>query len=90
MAIDLSIMFIITILRSKYCGAYRAGKVVYVVLSIEGCDIGSAKGAVAFMANQIESSEIICLAEGILPFSVFFVNRKELRGDDLATVLRRN
>jgi hypothetical protein len=39
MAVDLTIMFIVTILRAKDGRAYRAGKVVNMVFSIQGSDV---------------------------------------------------
>lgn len=38
-AVDLAIMLIIAVLRAKHCWTYRAGKVIYMVFSIKGCDV---------------------------------------------------
>ena len=38
-AINVAVMLIIAVLRSKYCVAQRAGKVVDMVFSVEGGDV---------------------------------------------------
>jgi hypothetical protein len=39
------------------------------------------------MTEQAKAPEVVLLAEGILAFSIFFVDREELRCYDLSAVL---
>lgn len=87
MTVDLAIVLIITVLRSKYRRTYRTGKMVDMVFSVQGCDIRSAQSAIAFVAYQIEATKVIGFAKRILPFSLLFLYGEKLRGDNLATVL---
>ncbi|KAG9796378.1 hypothetical protein KCU88_g172, partial [Aureobasidium melanogenum] len=68
--IDLSIVLVITVLRTKDGWTDRAGKMFNVVLAVERSD----------------ASEVVCLAERELAGPILCVNRKELGCDDLAAV----
>ena len=80
------LMFVVAILGTEDRRTYRACKVLDVELSIQCCDVGSAQGAAAFGAQQVEPSEIICLAEGILVRRLVG-DGEEFRGNDLAAIL---
>jgi hypothetical protein len=49
-AVDIAVMFVVTVLGAKHCRTYGASEVVDVVLVVEGGDVGSPQRSVALMA----------------------------------------
>ena len=41
-AVDTSIMFVVTVLGAKDCWAYRTGEMIYVIFSVKGSNVGTA------------------------------------------------
>lgn len=87
MAINLSIVLIVAVLGAKDSGTKRACEMVNVIFAFQGRDVGSPEGTTTLIAEQAESSKIICLAEGVLTLAVVVVGGEELGCDDLTTVL---
>lgn len=87
MAIDLAVMLVVGVLRPKDGWAYAASEVFNVVFALQRCYIRATQCTPAGMAEQVESSKIVGLAQGILPLSVLVVYREELVGDNNSAVL---
>jgi hypothetical protein len=62
MAIDLAVVFVVTVLRSEHSWAYGAREVIDVVLLIQSSDIRSSECSITFLADKIQSSEVIGFA----------------------------
>lgn len=87
-AVDLTIVFIVAILRAKDGRAHGTRKVIDVIFVVESGNIGAAQGPVTLMTDEIESTKIVGLAERILiSRSVLLVDGKELGGDRSTTIL---
>ena len=50
MTVYFAFMFVVTVLRSEYCRADRAGKMFDMVFAIQGRDIGTPEGTTALVA----------------------------------------
>jgi hypothetical protein len=57
-----------------------------VVFSVKRGDIGTSQGASALETEEVKSTEIIGFTEGILPRSIFSIERKEFGSDNLTAV----
>lgn len=86
-AVYVTIVLVVTVLRSKNRGTERAGEMVYVVLSVEGRDVRATQRSAALVAEQAKPSEVVSLAQGILTVAVLVIGREELGRNNLATVL---
>lgn len=86
MAIYLAFVLVVAILSAKDSRTNRTGEVVDVVFAIEGCDVGSAEGATAFEADQIQAFEVVGLAKGVLVGRVIGY-REEFGSNDFPAVL---
>jgi hypothetical protein len=87
MAINTALMLVVTILSSKYRWADRACKVVNVVLPVKRGNVRSTEGTATLMAQKVEATKVIGLAQRILTITMLIVYRKELGCYYLATVL---
>lgn len=85
--VDLPFVFVIAVLRAENGWAHRAREMFNVILSLQGGDVGSPESAAAIEAQQIESAEVVGLAQGILAFAFFVVNGEEFRSYYLSAVL---
>lgn len=77
-AIDLPIVLVVAVLGAKDSRTKRACEVVNVVFSFQRRDVGSSESATTLVAEQAESSKVICLAERVLALAIFVVGREEL------------
>lgn len=57
-----------------------------VVLALKSSDVGATEGLTTFVAQQVESAEIVRLAQGVLSRGLLG-NGEEFGGYDLAAVL---
>jgi hypothetical protein len=87
-AVNVAIVLVIAILGAEHGRAQGAGKVVNVILTLEGRDVGSPQRAAALMAQQLEAAEVVGLAKRILSRAVLVVGREELGSYYLSTVLQ--
>ena len=87
MAVDLALMLVVGILRTKNGRTHGAGEMFDMVFTVQGRNIGATQGTTALVTEQIQTSEIVDLAKGVLPTAVFPVDGKELGRDNLTTVL---
>lgn len=87
MAVDLALMLVVGILCTKHRRTHRAGEMFNMVFTVQGRNIRATQGTTALVTEQIQTSEIVDLAKGVLPTAVFPVDGKELGRDNLTTVL---
>lgn len=87
MAVDLALMLVVGVLCTKHRRTHRAGEMFNVVFTVQGRNIRATQGTAALVTQQIQTSEIVDLAKGVLPTAVFPVDGKELGRDNLTTVL---
>ena len=66
MAINLALVLVVAVLRAEYGGTDGTGEVLDVVFVVEGGYIGASQGIVAGVADKIEATEVIFLAERVL------------------------
>lgn len=85
--IDIPFVLIIRVLGTKDGRTDGAGEMFDVVLAIQSGDVRATQGAAACVTKEIQASEIISLAQGVLSTSVFGVDREEFGCHDLAAVL---
>lgn len=60
-----------------------------VVLAIQGCDVGAAKGAATLVTEKVQASEIISFAKRELAAPILRVDGKKLGSHNLTTILYR-
>lgn len=89
MAIHIALVLVVRVLCTEHSGAHGASEVLNVVLALQRSDIRSSQGSTTGIAKQIESFEVVGFAQRILSRSLVW-DRKEFRGNDLATVLSTN
>jgi hypothetical protein len=85
-AVNVSTVLVVAVGRAKHCRAEGAREVVYVILSVQSCDVGTAQRAATLVAEKAESSEVVSLAKRILPIAVFVVGGEEFGCHNLVTV----
>ena len=51
MAVDLALMFVIGILRTKNGRTHGTGEMFDVIFAIQGCDVGAAQGTTTLMTK---------------------------------------
>ena len=86
-AVDISFMLVVAVLGPKDRRAKRTCKMVDVVFSIKGGNIGASQCAAALVAEETETSKVISLTERILPFSILIIGWEKLGSHYLTTVL---
>lgn len=86
MAIDFAFVLIVAVRCSEDGWADRASEMFDVVFAIKSSDIGTSESAATLETEKIESTKIICLAQGILARTIFSINWKEFGSDNLTTV----
>lgn len=89
---DVSVVLVVAILRPKNGRADGASEVFNVELSAECCDVAASKSTAALCADEIESSEVVCLAKGEETPCAGRVDHvvgcgEKLGSDDLVTVV---
>lgn len=62
----ISLVLIVAILCTEHCWTDGARKVLNVILALEGCDVRTAKCTATGEAEEVQSSEVVGLAERIL------------------------
>ena len=87
MAVDLALMLVVGVLCTKHRRTHRAGKMLDMIFTVQGRNIRASQGTTALVTEQIQTSEIVDLAKGVLPTAVFPVDGKEFGRDNLTTVL---
>ena len=89
MAVDLTGVLVIAILRSKDGWTNRASEMLDVKLHVQGGDIASSEGSATFGTDKTQALEVIGLTEWILRFSIgrTAVDREEFASNHLATIL---
>lgn len=87
MAVNLVCVFVVAVLCTENSRADGAGEMLNMVFPIKCSDVGSSKSPATFKAQQIESSEVINLAQRVLAVALFVINGKKFRGHDLPAVL---
>lgn len=87
MAVDLALMLVIGVLCTKNRWTHGAGEMFDMVFTVQGRNIGATQGTTALVTEQIQTSEIVDLAKGVLPTAVFRIDREKLGRDNLAAVL---
>jgi len=85
-AVDVAFVLVIAVLGAKDGRTYGAGKVFYMVFAIQGGDVRAPQGASAGVAQEIESTEIVGFAEGVL-IRRLVGDREELGSNNFAAVL---
>ena len=86
--IHLPVVLIIAVLRAEDCRTYAAGEVLDMIFPVERCYIGSTQRATTCMAQQVEASKVVGLAEWVCIFHLI-IDREELLRDNCAAVLNR-
>lgn len=76
--IDLPIVLVVAVLSAKHSGTKGTREMVDVVFPFESRDVGSSESSTTLIAEQAESSEVICLAERVLTLTIFVVGGEEL------------
>lgn len=77
MTVNVTVVLVVAVLRSKDRWTYRASKVLNVIFSIQCSDVRTTERASASMTKKIQASEVICFAQGVLVWGMFG-NGKEL------------
>ena len=62
MAIHLTIVLVVTILRAKYCWTDGTGKVIDVIFVIECGDVGTSKSTITLVAYQVQPPKVVRFA----------------------------
>lgn len=83
----LILMFIVAILGPKDRWTHGAGKMLYMVFSIQGGNVRSAESTSALVAEKIQPSEVINLTQWIFQTTISVLDRKEFRCYNFSTVL---
>ncbi len=58
-AVYTSIMFVVTVLGTKDCRAHRTSEMIYMILSVQGSNVGTTECTTALVAKEIQTSEVI-------------------------------
>jgi hypothetical protein len=89
MTVRLAFVLVVAVLRAKRKATYVASKVFDMVLAIESRDETATQWAPTVIAQQIETTKVICLTQWVLAvaITVLIFYWKELRGNDLAALL---
>lgn len=85
--VNVAVVFIVAILSSEDGGAEGACKMVHMVLAIKRRNVRSTKSTAALVAKKSQSAKIVSLTQRVLSTSFLVIGWKELRGNDLATIL---
>ena len=86
MAIHVTLVLVVGVLRAEDRRADAAGEVLDVVFAVQGRDVGAAQGAAAVVAEEVEAFEVVRFAEGVLVWGVVG-DGEEFGGDDFVAVL---
>jgi hypothetical protein len=78
MAINFSIVFVIAVLGTKDSGTDGASEMLDMIFAVQRRDVRTPKRTPTLETEQIQTSKVIRLAEGILSATVLSVHRKEL------------
>lgn len=88
-AIDLAVMFIVRVLRTKDCRTHGACEVLNVIFVVQRRDIGATKSSSTRLAHKVESPEIVALTQWIL-LPIGLGDGEKLGRYNLVTVLREH
>lgn len=66
MAENVALMFVVAVLGAKDGGTDGAGEVLDVVFPVQGGDVGSSQSTSAGVTQEIQTAEVVCLAERVL------------------------
>jgi hypothetical protein len=89
LTVRLAFVFVVAVLRAKRKATYVASKVFDMVLAIESLDESVTQCTPTVIAQQIETTKVICLTQWVLAvaITVLIFYWKELRGNVLAAIL---
>ncbi len=86
-AVHLSFMFVVAILSPKHCRADRTGEVLDMVLALKRRDVRASQCATTLETEEVETPEVVSLAQWVLALAIFIIDREEFRSHDLSAVL---
>jgi hypothetical protein len=86
MAVHTAFVLVVTVGSPEYGGTDRTREMLDMVLSVQSRDIRAAESLATVKTQQVQSFEVVGLAEGVLARRLVR-NREELGGDDFAAVL---
>lgn len=86
MAVYLTAVLVIRVLGTKDCGTDGAGEVLDMELHVECSDVATTQSRTAFCAYQAQATEVIRLAQWVLP-PAGPIDREEFGSYDFAAVL---
>lgn len=89
-AIHLALVFVVRVLRTKHRRTYRAGEMFNMILAVQSRNIRATQGTTTLMAQKIQSSEVVSLAQRVLSTAIVGIDGKELGRNDIAAILRCN
>jgi hypothetical protein len=76
-AVDLSFMFVVAILSPKNGWADRTGEVLDMVLALKRRDIRTAQCATTLETEEVETPEVVSLAQWVLALAIFIIDGEE-------------
>ena len=60
-AVYIAFMFVVRVLGTKHGRANGTGEMFDMVFAVKSCDIRASECTAAFVAQEVESSEVVCL-----------------------------
>lgn len=85
--VDLVLVFVVAVFRAEDRRTDGAGEVLDMIFPVQSSDVRTSQGTAAVMTQQIQSSKIVGLAEGIGRGALAVVGGEELRSNDLPALL---
>ena len=85
--VNVAVVFVVAVLGAEDSRTERACEVVDMIFAVKGCNVGASECTSALEAQQAKPSEVISLAERVLPFTVLILRREELGCYYLTAVL---
>jgi hypothetical protein len=86
MTVHTALVLVVAVRSPKNGWAHGTREMLNVILSVQSGNVRPAKSLAALVAEQIESSEVVCFAQWVLPGGLLR-HGEEFGGDNLATVL---
>lgn len=87
-AVDAAVVLVVAVLSTENGGTDGAGEMFDVVFTVEGCYVRTAEGTAAGEAKEIETAEVVSLAQRVL-IGPLLGHREELGGYNLVAILQR-
>ncbi len=89
-AVHLSFVFVVAILSPKKGWAHGTGEVLDMVLALKRGDVRASQCATTIETEEVETPEVVSLAQWVLALAILIIDREEFRGDDLSAVLEHS